>query len=57
MSPTDPLYLVSLITGFTVGFGHCVGMCGPIAVSLSLNLIGRDVLIPHVLYNTGRIVT
>jgi len=57
MSPTDPLHLVFLITGFTVGFGHCVGMCGPIAVSLSLNLIGRDVLIPHVLYNTGRIVT
>ena len=37
MSSTDTLYLIFLVTGFTVGFGHCVGMCGPIVVSLSLN--------------------
>ena len=57
MSSTDPLYLVFLVTGFTVGFGHCVGMCGPIVVSLSLNLKGRNVLIPHLLYNAGRVTT
>jgi uncharacterized protein len=57
MSSTEPLYLVFLITGFTVGFGHCVGMCGPIVVSLSLNLKGRSVLLPHLLYNAGRIIT
>jgi len=57
MSSTDPLYFVFLITGFTVGFGHCVGMCGPIVVSLSLNLKGRNVLIPHLLYNAGRVIT
>ena len=57
MSSTDTLYLVFLATGFTVGFGHCIGMCGPIVVSLSLNLKGRGVLLPHLLYNAGRVIT
>jgi len=57
MSFIDPLYLVFLATGFTVGFGHCVGMCGPIVVSLSLNLKGRNLYLPHLLYNAGRIIT
>jgi len=53
----DPLYWLFLATGFTVGFGHCVGMCGPIVVSLSLNLQGRSIYMPHLLYSTGRVVT
>ena len=57
MSSTNTLYIAFLITGFTVGFGHCVGMCGPIVASLSLNLKGRNNLIPHLLYNAGRIIT
>ena len=57
MSFTDPLYLVFLATGFTVGFGHCIGMCGPIVVSLSLNLKGRNLIVPHLLYSAGRVVT
>jgi sulfite exporter TauE/SafE len=57
MSFIDPLYLIFLITGFTVGFGHCIGMCGPIVVSLSLNLKDKNFLIPHLLYNSGRVVT
>lgn len=57
MSSTEPLYLVLLVTGFTVGFGHCIGMCGPIVVSLSLNLKGKKVLIPHLFYNAGRVIT
>jgi sulfite exporter TauE/SafE len=32
-------------------------MCGPIVASLSLNLKGRSVLVPHLLYNAGRITT
>jgi sulfite exporter TauE/SafE len=32
-------------------------MCGPIAVSLSLSLRERKVLIPHLLYHAGRITT
>jgi sulfite exporter TauE/SafE len=57
MSSTDTLYLVFLVTGFTVGFGHCIGMCGPIVVSLSLNLKGRSVFLPQLLYNAGRVIT
>lgn len=57
MFSTDTLYLAFLVTGFTVGFGHCIGMCGPIVISLSLNRKGRNLLIPHLLYNAGRIIT
>jgi uncharacterized protein len=57
MSSIDPLYFVFLVTGFTVGFGHCIGMCGPIVVSLSLNLKGRGLFIPHLLYSSGRVIT
>jgi len=31
--------------------------CGPIVVSLSLNLKERNPLLPHLLYNTGRVIT
>ena len=57
MSSIDPLYFIFLTTGFTVGFGHCIGMCGPIVVSLSLNLKGKNLFLPHLLYNTGRVIT
>ncbi len=57
MSSIDPLYPIFLATGFTVGFGHCVGMCGPVVVSLSLNLKGRNLYLPHLLYNAGRVIT
>lgn len=57
MSFIDPLYLIFLTTGFTVGFGHCIGMCGPLVVSLSLNLKGKNLFLPHLLYNTGRVIT
>lgn len=61
MSFTDtgplPFFGAFLLTGFSVGFGHCIGMCGPIAVSLSLKLKGRPVLWPHFLYNSGRVIT
>ncbi len=57
MSFIDPLYLIFLTTGFTVGFGHCIGMCGPIVVSLSLNLKGKNLFLPHLLYNAGRVIT
>lgn len=57
MLSTDALYLVYLTTGFTIGFGHCIGMCGPIVVSLSLNIKDKNIFIPHLLYNTGRTIT
>ena len=54
---TETLYLIYSITGFTVGFGHCIGMCGPIVVSLTLNLEGKRIYLPHIFYNSGRIIT
>jgi hypothetical protein len=44
-------------TGLSVGFGHCIGMCGPIAVSLSLHRGGQPVITAHLLYNLGRVST
>jgi sulfite exporter TauE/SafE len=42
-------------SGLLGGFGHCIGMCGPIVATYSLNLKGR--YLPHLLYNLGRITT
>lgn len=53
----DALYLIFFTTGFTVGFGHCIGMCGPLVVSFSLNLKGKNIFVSHGLYNAGRILT
>jgi len=57
MLSIETLYVVFFATGFTVGFGHCIGMCGPIVVSISLNLRTKGVLIPNLLYHAGRITT
>lgn len=57
MLSIDALYLIFFTTGFTVGFGHCIGMCGPIAVSFSLKLKGKNIFISHLFYNAGRITT
>lgn len=54
---TESIYLVFLATGFTVGFGHCIGMCGPIVISISLQLKDRPVFFPQLFYNLGRTVT
>jgi len=68
-------YLLAFATGFLGGFGHCIGMCGPIVAAYSLQrtlpagiknnpvpeILNRglvfDRIIPHILYNTGRIST
>jgi len=57
MSSIDTIIILFLGTGFTVGFGHCVGMCGPIVVSLSLALEKRGIAAPQMLYHAGRIST
>jgi sulfite exporter TauE/SafE len=57
MSSTETIYLILFASGLSVGFGHCLGMCGPIVISLSLNLRGRGAFVPHLLYNGGRIIT
>jgi len=57
MLSTETLYLLYFSTGFTIGFGHCIGMCGPIVVSFSLSLKEKSVLVPQLLYHLGRIIT
>jgi hypothetical protein len=57
MLSTETIFLLYLSTGFTIGFGHCIGMCGPIVVSFTLNLKERRILVPHLLYHLGRIIT
>ena len=57
MLSTETLFLLYLSTGFTIGFGHCIGMCGPIVVTFSLNLKEKSILVPHLLYHLGRIIT
>ena len=54
---TISLLILFFTTGLTVGFGHCTGMCGPIAVALSLNTESGRVWVAHLLYHTGRIFT
>lgn len=57
MLSTETIYFLLFSSGFTVGFGHCIGMCGPIVASLSLSLRGRSIIVPHLLYNMGRVTT
>lgn len=53
----DTLTWVFLTTGFVVGFGHCIGMCGPIVMAVSLNLKAPNRTWPLVLYHIGRVAT
>ena len=58
MSFIDPLYPIFLTTGFTVGFGHCIGMCGPIVLALPENQESKfQHMLGRLLYNFGRTVT
>jgi sulfite exporter TauE/SafE len=58
----DTAYLLALTTGIIGGFGHCIGMCGPLVASNSMagakqsqSFVSR--MAPQVLYNSGRIAT
>jgi sulfite exporter TauE/SafE len=56
-------YVLALTTGLIGGFGHCIGMCGPLVASSALHTSssGRvsspERLLPQVLYNSGRVTT
>ena len=56
MLKSDSLYILMFTSGLLGGFGHCIGMCGPIVASYSLKLNSRGYL-PHIFYNLGRITT
>jgi len=52
---------VSIWAGFLIGFlgsFHCVGMCGPIALSLPIGKTSNfQLILTRTLYNLGRVVT
>jgi sulfite exporter TauE/SafE len=53
----DSLFATYLLTGIAIGFGHCIGMCGPLVISLTLNWGARNATLPHLIYHCGRILT
>lgn len=57
----DTGYILAFFTGLLGGFGHCIGMCGPLVASYTLyekdGLQRLPALLPHLLYNAGRITT
>ena len=53
----SPEYWLAFMTGLLGGFGHCIGMCGPVVASYSLRGSGFAYFMPHLLYNAGRITT
>ena len=46
----------ALVLGFFGSF-HCIGMCGPIAISLPGSKLAFSYLVERLLYNLGRVVT
>jgi sulfite exporter TauE/SafE len=55
-------YILALTTGIIGGFGHCIGMCGPLVASFTLAGSARPKpfisrIVPQILYNSGRITT
>lgn len=54
-------YFTSVISGVTLGFLgsiHCVGMCGPLALSLPIrHLTAFQQTLAALMYNVGRIIT
>jgi hypothetical protein len=57
MLSTGTFLLFYFTTGLSVGFGHCIGMCGPIVIALNLNLQGKRRRLAQCLYHFGRITT
>jgi sulfite exporter TauE/SafE len=56
MSHADPIFLLTFTSGLLGGFGHCLGMCGPVVAAYSVHMKDKS-LIPHILYSLGRITT
>ncbi len=55
-------YLLAFTTGIIGGFGHCIGMCGPLVASYAMAGAKKatplyDRMTAHLLYNGGRITT
>jgi uncharacterized protein len=60
----EPTYFLALATGFLGGFGHCIGMCGPLVAASALHGAAtggeRSIasrVVPQFLYHAGRLTT
>jgi len=58
----EPSFILAFSTGFLGGMGHCIGMCGPLVASFAFHGASsagnvKEHLLPHILYNAGRITT
>lgn len=56
MFTIESIYILMFASGLFGGFGHCLGMCGPIVASYSVALKTKS-FAPHILYNLGRVST
>jgi sulfite exporter TauE/SafE len=56
MSSIESVYLLMFMTGLLGGFGHCIGMCGPVVASYSM-VMREKRYHAHLLYSLGRITT
>ena len=52
----ESAWIVMFLTGLAGGFGHCIGMCGPVVAAYSLGEQNLRYL-HHILYNFGRVTT
>jgi len=57
MWPPDSPLLILFASGLLGGFGHCLGMCGPVVAAVSLSRHDPRSTGPHLLYHLGRITT
>jgi sulfite exporter TauE/SafE len=56
----DLTYSLAFLTGLAGGFGHCIGMCGPLIGTFSLrdaSLTAAGRSLSQLLYHAGRIAT
>ena len=57
MSSIESLIITYFLTGLAVGFGHCIGMCGPLVISFTLNRRKHSFYLSQLLYHCGRTAT
>lgn len=53
----DSPLLILFASGLLGGFGHCLGMCGPVVAAISLSARNRPPAARHLPYHLGRITT
>jgi uncharacterized protein len=52
-----PDWSIALVTGLLGGFGHCLGMCGPLVATFSLHDRGASAWRAPLLYHAGRVLS